>query len=76
MHFDYDSVIGPDGKQEDVYLASAKPVVDDFLEVGWLAREEGAYIGASFGGVQLLEGSASSPEMAVGSPFRSLRQAL
>lgn len=33
MHFDYDSVIGPDGKQEDVYLASAKPVVDDFLEV-------------------------------------------
>ena len=33
MHFDFDSVIGPDGKQEDVYGASAKPVVDDFLEV-------------------------------------------
>eukprot|EP00802_Teleaulax_amphioxeia_P006460 Tamp_06464.p1 GENE.Tamp_06464~~Tamp_06464.p1 ORF type:complete len:743 (+),score=212.59 Tamp_06464:41-2230(+) len=32
MHFDFDSVIGPDGKQEDVYGASAKPVVDDFLE--------------------------------------------
>lgn len=39
MHFDYDSVIGPDGRQEDVYLASAKPVVDDFLEVSLLLRD-------------------------------------
>ena len=28
-----DAVVGPEGKQEDVYNASAKPVVDDFLEV-------------------------------------------
>eukprot|EP00277_Geminigera_cryophila_P020444 CAMPEP_0179490294 /NCGR_PEP_ID=MMETSP0799-20121207/65373_1 /TAXON_ID=46947 /ORGANISM="Geminigera cryophila, Strain CCMP2564" /LENGTH=398 /DNA_ID=CAMNT_0021306459 /DNA_START=165 /DNA_END=1358 /DNA_ORIENTATION=- len=32
MHFDFDAVVGPEGKQEDVYNASAKPVVDDFLE--------------------------------------------
>jgi len=32
MHFDFDAVVGPDGRQEDVYNASAKPVVDDFLE--------------------------------------------
>jgi len=28
-----DAVVGVEGKQEDVYNASAKPVVDDFLEV-------------------------------------------
>jgi kinesin family protein 5 len=32
MHFDYDAVIDCEGSQEDVYIASAKPVVDDFLE--------------------------------------------
>jgi hypothetical protein len=46
MHFDYDSVIGPDGKQEDVYLASAKPVVDDFLEVSFRPCSSSACVSA------------------------------